>query len=216
MSNDTIHNIVQRCLKFAAVFLLGLTHYFKKLYRENEKARAVIDFVFMIFGGAKEIIQGARPKLPDTEKWSQWIRYDFATRRAVDVFGDSPLNEEGGLFIRKVNSGLYLVKHGLDSEETDSVNESSKERFITVQYIHPHMALPLTLEIPPGMYQKGNQLLDSSFVYWCLKYQYQSSEYVFDENYKVELIDNDMNMISLRSNQYIDLEEARGYKIITL
>ena len=209
MTDETIG---QRCLKFITVFLLSLSHYFKKLYRENEKARAVIDLVFMLFGGAKEIIQGARPKLPDTEKWTQWIQYDFATRRAVDLFGQEPDNE-GGLFIRKVNSGLYLVKNG---QYTEDNHEPSKERFITVQYIHPHMALPLTLEIPPGMYQKGNQLLDSTFVYWCLKYQYQVSEYVFDENYKVELIDNDMNMLSLRSNQYIDLEESRGYKIITL
>jgi hypothetical protein len=211
MSNETI---VQRCLRFFAVFLLGLTHYFKKLYRENEKARVVIDFVFLLFGGAQEIIQGARPKLPDTEKWTEWIQYDFTTRRAVDVFGQEPeQNEDGGLSIQRVNSGLYLVKNG---QYTEGTHESSKERFITVQYIHPHMALPLTLEIPPGMYQKGNQLLDSTFVYWCLKYQYQASEYVFDENYKVEIIDNDMNMISLRSNQYIHFEETRGYKIVTL
>ena len=213
MSNDSINIIVQRCVKFFAVFILSLSHYFKKLYRENENARLVIDFVFMIFGGAKDIIQGTRPKLPDTEKWIEWIRYDFTTRNAIDVFGEKPENEDGGLSIRKINSGLYLVKNGLT---TDDFYESSKERFITVQYIHPNMALPLTLEIPPGMYQKGNQLLDSTFVYWCLKYQYHKTEYIFDENYKVEIIDNDMNMLTLFSNQYVHLEDTKGYKICTL
>jgi hypothetical protein len=209
--SQAIQNLVQRFVQYFALLFLGISHFLKQQYRENEQARVVIDFMIALFIGFKEIIHGKRPSLPDSEKWSEWIYYDFRTRTVKDVF-DPPVNlpmDGEGVRISKVNSSVYLVS--IDGTQTTEI-EVSRERFITIQYIHPHMALPLTLEIPPGMYQQGNALFSSSFVYWCLKYQYLSTEYVFDENYKLDLIDSDMNMISLNTNQYIILEGVRGYR----
>lgn len=209
--SQAIQNLVQRFVQYFALLFLGISHFLKQQYRENEQARVVIDFMIALFIGFKEIIHGKRPSLPDSEKWSEWIYYDFRTRTVKDVF-DPPANlqmDGEGVRISKVNSSVYLVS--IDGTQPTEI-EVSRERFITIQYVHPHMALPLTMEIPPGMYQQGNALFSSSFVYWCLKYQYLSTEYVFDENYKLDLIDSDMNMICLNTNQYIILEGVRGYR----
>lgn len=207
--SQAIHNLVQRFVQYFALLFLGISHFLKQQYRDNEQARVVIDFMIALFIGFKEIIHGKRPSLPETEKWSEWIHYDFRTRTVKDVFDPQANIQSDGVYISKLNSSVYVVSNG-GTLLTDI--EISRERFITIQYIHPHMALPLTLEIPPGMYQQGNELFSSSFVYWCLKYQYLSTEYVFDENYKLDLIDNDMNMVRLNSNQYIVLEGVRGYR----
>jgi len=211
MPSEGVNNLIRRFVQYFALLFIGLSHYLKNIYRENENARVAIDFVFSIFGGFKEIIYGEKSKLPVTEKWSEWISYDLDTKQDVDLFEAIPNNDNvpGSVFINKINSSVYLVNNDLPLEEVEPV----KERFITVQYVHPHMGLPLTLEIPPGMYQKGNQILNSTFVYWCLKYQYQRNEYVFDENYKLEIIDGELNMFKMGSTQMIVLGGTNVYEV---
>jgi hypothetical protein len=43
--------------------------------------------------------------------------------------------------------------------------------------------------------------------------QYQPKYYIFDENYTLQIIDNEINTFELKSNQYVYIEE-NSYKIL--
>lgn len=213
MPSNDVNELVRKFVQYFVMIWIGVSHYIKYLYRTNAQARIVIDFILHIFSGIKENIYGEKSKLPITEKWSEWIRFNFATRREIDVFDNPPQSEnmDGFVHISKINSSTYLVNNDTPVEEIKPVTE----RFITVQYTHPHMGLPLTLDIPPGMYQTGNELLSSSFVYWCLKYQRHPTEYIFDENYKLELIDGNIQMLTIGSTQSILFDTPDRYEVLS-
>jgi len=82
--------------------------------------------------------------------------------------------------------------------------------FLTVQYLHPKMTETIEIKIPESYYIVGNQLYSSIFVLRCL--QYQSKMFVFDENYSLEILDNNITIFQLKSNEYISIEKDE-YKI---
>ena len=69
----------------------------------------------------------------------------------------------------------------------------------------PDMSKPIAIEIPAEMYQVGNVLFTPMFVKRYL--EYQSLSYVFDDRYTLDIIDNEMNMLSMNSKQYAVLTE---------
>ena len=84
-------------------------------------------------------------------------------------------------------------------------------RFITVQYIKKDISI--TLDIIKSMYMVDNILFTPAFVLRCLLYQEEQFE--FDMDYKLKIIDQNINMFELGSNQYILLEKDT-YKILLL
>jgi hypothetical protein len=76
-------------------------------------------------------------------------------------------------------------------------------RFITVEYTHPKMAQSIFLDIPKTFYIDGNEILSSAFIMRCL--EYQSSYYIFDLDYVVKVVDNNICIFELTSNEYVRL-----------
>jgi hypothetical protein len=87
----------------------------------------------------------------------------------------------------------------------------SKVRFICIKYRHPNMKNELFLDMNTKYYYKNNTILSPVFVYSLLKHQY--SNFIFDLNYELDIIDNEVNIITLKSNECIYLDENK-YKII--
>jgi len=87
----------------------------------------------------------------------------------------------------------------------------SKVKFLDIQYHHPDMSEPLILELPKEYYYTGNQLFSDAFVYRMLLYQ--PFPFVFDERYTVELMDNELEMMTLKSTEYLVLE-ASSYRVV--
>jgi hypothetical protein len=89
--------------------------------------------------------------------------------------------------------------------------EESAVKFITVQYYHPKMSEPLSIEIPPGMLQIGNELFSKDFIEWYLKRYVSANKYFFDyedDAYYIDIIDNDLNMNKILPSQYILLDKS--------
>lgn len=84
-------------------------------------------------------------------------------------------------------------------------------RFITVQYIYKNFII--TLDLPKSLYVVDNILMTPEFVYRCLSYQ--KDPFVFDYDYTLKLIDHNINIIELKSNQCILLEKDK-YKVVLL
>jgi hypothetical protein len=106
----------------------------------------------------------------------------------------------------------YKVHVNLSTKKTDSHEDKnapfctpSHVSFLTIQYIHPNQPQPVSIVLPKGMYTVGNQLFSSVFILRCLKYQTQP--FYFDENYRLKIIDSDINMIELTNDQYIIIDK---------
>ena len=62
-----------------------------------------------------------------------------------------------------------------------------------------------------GFYLKDNTLLDESFLNWYVKTFYGL---LLDDNYKLSIIDSDINMFKIEKGQYIELNEKKQYQLV--
>jgi len=87
-----------------------------------------------------------------------------------------------------------------------------KTKFLTVEYTHPRMTYGIFLELDKNVYYANNEILSPLFILRCLKYQ--SKAFVFDMNYKIKILDENIDSFELTSNQHIFLHKA-SYKVVS-
>jgi len=85
------------------------------------------------------------------------------------------------------------------------IYDLSKSRFLSVEYTHNQMEKPIYLDIPRNAYLVGNEILSATFVLRCLKYQ--AMPFVFDMNYILKIMDNNIKQFTMNSGQYCFLGE---------
>jgi len=103
------------------------------------------------------------------------------------------------------NQSLYRVKR------TPYMNKThffSNAKFLSIEYKHPDMKYSIELLLSNNWFLEGNEILSPSFVLRLL--EYQSKEYIFDMNYKINIIDNNICIFELLSDEYI-LFTKTGY-----
>jgi hypothetical protein len=83
--------------------------------------------------------------------------------------------------------------------------EPSCFRIMSINYFHPDMNDPIELKIPKEMLLVKNQLFSPAFVRRCL--EYQNYRFAFDTRYSVEIIDANVNIFTLKHNQYLQINE---------
>jgi hypothetical protein len=101
-------------------------------------------------------------------------------------------------------------------EEKD-VPKKSKLKFISILYGHKKMSNMLTLKLDPEFLREGNNLFSRTFVMRLLKYTYPMSEYVFDDDYELKIMDEKIHSVVLKYNTYLVVNEASqtGYTIVS-
>jgi hypothetical protein len=87
----------------------------------------------------------------------------------------------------------------------------SSVKFISIEYTHPNMKSSLFIDLDKNYYMVGNELLSPIFVkrYLC----YQSLKYWFDGGYVLNIIDGELNSVSIKSNQHVVLNNDT-YEIV--
>lgn len=90
-------------------------------------------------------------------------------------------------------------------EELDTLST----RFLSIEYTHPNIKTPIILSLDKGHYLNNNEILSPAFVLKLL--EYQSTNYVFDMDYKLIIIDYNVNTIELRFDQYILLKDGKYF-----
>jgi hypothetical protein len=110
------------------------------------------------------------------------------------------------IFTKTYNKDLII-----NEDEQLYLNVQSKVSFISIEYTHPNMQSKIILTIPKNTYFVNNIILSSVFIKRYL--EYQSESYVFDDKYVVKLMDNNINMFSLKYNEYIFIKE-KTYEVI--
>jgi len=108
----------------------------------------------------------------------------------------------------KTQTTYYNVD--LDSLEMQSI---TKRLFISVTYIDPEESTnTIVIVISPELYNVGNEILSKEFVARYIRYNY-ASILQFSKNYRLQIMDNDLNYLELRSKQAI-LLTTEGYRVI--
>jgi len=117
----------------------------------------------------------------------------------------TPRTDEDNIIILK-SKDKYIVKI-LNTHEssTNMPCKESKCSFLSIEYSHPEMKDTISLEIPRSMMIAENQILSPAFVRRCLEYQSQS--YVFDDQYKILLMDSTIKQYTINYKQYISISE---------
>ncbi len=131
--------------------------------------------------------------------------------------------ENGRLLERYVYGDIETVKDSSSvtiwkTSESRRVNTDhnvgpSQVSFLSVHYEHPDLPNGLRLIIDPQYMMVGNHLLDRVFVLRLLSYQYNRGNYVFDDRYSLKIMDSNINICTVRSDQGIVLGE-KEYVIV--
>lgn len=85
--------------------------------------------------------------------------------------------------------------------------EKSHVEFLCVEYVHPEMKSPISLNIPASYFLVGNELLSMAFVRRILEYKSVFTSFVFDEKYVVNVIDATVIQHRITCRNYIVLEK---------
>lgn len=93
------------------------------------------------------------------------------------------------------------------------IPEKSAIQFVIIEYKHPKMYDKIELKIPDSYYVEGNEILSPAFIQRML--QLQRSFYVFDFDYEVLVIDDDLECKKIHYNNYVKIEKT-SYRICTM
>lgn len=117
----------------------------------------------------------------------------------------------------------FLVKNDLYKtiEKTKSLNsedllkedfDKAENIFISIEINLNSKNIDITNDMKP-FYIINNTILDKTFVEWFLKTEKHID--LNNEEYVISLIDNNVNMIELKKDQYIFIKNKRDYSIET-
>jgi hypothetical protein len=119
------------------------------------------------------------------------------------------------IIAKNVNKYIYL-NHKYN--QTPIIQESTlnttlcKPRFLSVEYKHAGMDSSILLELDKHMYVVDSVILSPIFIRRLL--EHSPTPFVFDMDYMLNIMDNNVTMFTLSSNQSIRISKT-GYDIIT-
>ena len=114
-------------------------------------------------------------------------------------------------YYNKCFNKSFNKENSENEAETCYSNTETKVSFLSVEYTHPNMKNKIVMNIPKDVMIQGNIIMSPLFIKRYLEYQYEY--YIFDENYKVNIMDNNVNMLSLKYTDSILLSE-KSYSVI--
>ena len=109
----------------------------------------------------------------------------------------------GGLFLTRFIEEGRVGYFNLSKTRTPT-------HFLSIEYSHPALENKVPIELSASVYIEGNEILSRQFVRRYL--EYQSEPFVFDDNYKLTIMDSKIKILELSSNQYVTICKS-GYTI---
>ena len=93
----------------------------------------------------------------------------------------------------------------------------TRTKFINVIFSNEATKAPLTLKLDQSYFCVANEILSAAHVLLLLRTTYESSVFDFDLTYELKIMDSKFNLIVLKSDQYIEIDNSDlGYKIISI
>lgn len=225
-----IHHILMflhECLDIYIQWKLAAQEWLYRMYLDVPWIRNTIHTIYSFTKKGYNNIYHIRTE-PDIDSWSNmscfrvdsessllnyyWYSEEYSelTSDICDTYdaGIRSYPDKSGLWLVKLDNSCYLSRI-LNKDSEPSIPKSSEYnvssvRFLSITYTHPNMNYDIQLELPKSMFIVGNQLLSSTFVMRMLEYTI-GSNYIFDMNYTLKIMDRNIKYAELSSNQYIEL-----------
>ena len=117
------------------------------------------------------------------------------------------------MFLKKKEKELELYKRITDKKDIDQNIKMNKidKPFIQVELCQNEEKMSIHKKLE-GFYLEDNTLLDKSFLEWYVKTFYAI---ILDDDYKLSVIDSDVNMFKIEKGQRVDLNDKKQYQLIT-
>lgn len=181
--------------------------YTQQIYLSNENVKYIVDDIHEISTGIYYYFANHR-----VEKNGHWCAVfhnenNLLTQCYMDVYelvNVTSCDDKNDLFILKIDD-IYIFRilneNYKTPEDLQNSAQNTKKYLCTVEYTHPDMDETISINIREGMYRNNNEILSSTFVLWYL--EHQPLKYIFDDNYTLKIMDDDINYFELKSTQYI-------------
>jgi hypothetical protein len=103
---------------------------------------------------------------------------------------------------------FYIVRRN-DEPVGEITREKSSVKFLSIEYVHPELAEAIELHLDDSWFIVGNHLFTPTFVLRAL--EYQSVNYIFDNQYKIRIMDSNCDTIEFGADTYIEITK-KGYE----
>jgi hypothetical protein len=170
--------------------------------------------------------------------------YPIIRNSYLSAINDNQYNEDS-IVIAKICPTATIVRlaKNVDAEKDLTELKSSSARFLEIEYIFMQDSYvvfpagencgfttsyglckslkcgdrnPLEIEVPKSHYFTGNELLSKTYVLRYLEHLPIYTRWKFDElEYELRIVDEDSEVFSLNSKQYVRLEQD-GYRIVNI
>jgi hypothetical protein len=120
----------------------------------------------------------------------------------------------GTIYIKKTPECTFCNLS--NNHSCDIVMMQTRTKFINVIFSNTQTTKPLTLKLDQSYFCVANEILSAAHVLLLLRTTYESSAFVFDLTYELKIMDSKFNLIVLKSDQWIEIDESpTGYKVCT-
>lgn len=137
--------------------------------------------------------------------------FEIALETNAEVNAENKVYMDDDTIVIMKWDGLYKISRATTPLKPQTYDlEKSKVRFLSVEYTVSQESVCVSLTVPPEMFIQGNELLSHAFVRRLL--EYQAEHFEFDFNYRLKVMDGDVNEFELNNKQYIILGET-GYEV---
>ena len=137
------------------------------------------------------------------------VKHDLCMK--YNIQKKSEHSQEDGFFL--VNRDAYIISRRTFTHNITDPPVFVKNPFLQISYVHPDMNSSIDIHIPNKYFIENNELLSACFIAKYLKYQ--ELPFDFSMQYKINIMDDDINTITLTADSFIRLLE-KGYEIVTI
>jgi len=135
--------------------------------------------------------------------------YEIISQNNIPEIAPTPVESNAFTLIKWKTPEYYLSFQNALPKIDISNTTISEVSFLSVQYTHPKMKDSILLNLPKSLFLVGNEILGPAFIYrWLL---YQSNPFIYDKDYAIHIIDNNVQFVSMKYPQYCLIEENHYY-----
>ena len=134
-------------------------------------------------------------------------------------YEDNDFSEEYNIVTYEVHdddgNNLVMIRDNVD-DIMDKGLKKSNTHFISACIKVPEKDdIEINLRDKGDIYMVGNELFSKSFLKWWCYGKSEIDANLFNGDYSISTIDDNVNMVTFKKNQYIVLKE-NGYDVVTL
>ena len=200
-------------------FILHVITYFRqqwaKFYEYCLKNSAIVYFLQIVIYNISKCIYSYKIA-PPYNYWSLCYLENMSGITELIYTTEIPTTDHLSILLNIKPNALFFCQYNalihcfVNPPKSLSV-EKTPRQFLSILYSHPKMKNTIHIDLDTGIFLVGNEILSAAFVERYLSYQ--SQPYIFDANYKLEIMNKKLQMFDLTCSQYIVLTK-NGYEIV--